>query len=188
MAAMLELESARLILRQWHDDDLSAFASLCEDPQVMRFFPDTLSRLQSAALIGRVRGHFAEHGFGLWALQRKDSGSFIGFTGLNEVGFDAPFTPAVEISWRLAREHWGLGFASEAAWAALGAGFERFQLAEVVAMAAVENIASEQVMKAIGMRRNTADDFDHPCLQGHSLQRHMLYRINREQWLETLHG
>ena len=122
MEPILELESARLLLRQWRDDDLPAFAAMCADPQVMRYFPAPLSRLESASLIGRVRGHFAEHGFGLWALERKDTGAFIGFTGLGVVGFDAPFTPAIEIGWRLAREHWGLGYASEAAWTALRCG------------------------------------------------------------------
>lgn len=96
MEPILQLESARLLLRQWRDEDLPAFAAMCADPQVMRYFPAPLSRLQSAALIGRIRGHFAEHGFGLWALERKDTGAFIGFTGLGVVGFDAPFTPATE--------------------------------------------------------------------------------------------
>ena len=98
MEPILELESARLLLRQWSDADLPEFAAMCADPQVMRYFPAPLSRLESASLIGRIRGHFAEHGFGLWALERKDTGAFIGFTGLGVVGFDAPFTPAVEIS------------------------------------------------------------------------------------------
>ena len=115
MTPILELESARLVLRQWHDDDLREFAALCADPQVMRYFPAPLTRLEAAALIGRVRGHFNEYGFGLWALERKDSGAFIGMTGLLHVGFDADFAPAVEIGWRLARRHWGLGFASYAA-------------------------------------------------------------------------
>ncbi len=92
MESILELESARLVLRQWRDSDLTAFAGMCADPHVMRYFPAKLSRLESAALIGRIRGHFAEYGFGLWALQRKDSGEFIGLTGLQHVSFDAAFT------------------------------------------------------------------------------------------------
>ena len=115
MEPILELESARLVLRQWRDSDLPDFARMCADPQVMRYFPAQLSHLESAALIGRIRGHFAEYGFGFWALQRKDTGEFIGLTGLANVSFEAGFTPAVEIGWRLAREHWGLGYASEAA-------------------------------------------------------------------------
>jgi RimJ/RimL family protein N-acetyltransferase len=189
MTPILELESARLLMRQWCDEDLPEFAALCADPQVMRYFPAPLSRLQSAALIGRIRGHFAEHGFGLWALERKDSGAFIGFTGLALVGFDAPFAPAVEIGWRLARRHWGLGFASEAAWTALRCGFGQLGLDEVVSFTATCNLPSEKVMQAIGMQRVEGGDFDHPGLPaGHPLERHLLYRISRAQWLETLHG
>lgn len=189
MEPILELESARLLMRQWQDEDLPAFAAMCADPQVMRYFPAPLSRLESASMIGRVRGHFAEHGFGLWALERKDSGEFIGFTGLGVVGFDAPFTPAVEIGWRLAKEHWGLGYASEAAWTTLRCGFDRLALKEIVSFTAQSNLPSEKVMQAIGMRHAPEDDFDHPKLAvDHPLRRHVLYRITREQWLQTLHG
>ncbi|MDE1166807.1 MAG: GNAT family N-acetyltransferase [Pseudomonas sp.] len=186
---IVELESARLLLRQWRDEDLPEFAALCADPQVMRYFPEALSRLESAALIGRIRGHFNEHGFGLWALERKDTGAFIGFTGLGVVGFDAPFAPAVEIGWRLGRRHWGLGFASEAAWTALRCGFGQLGLEQVVSFTALSNTPSEKVMQAIGMQRVKDGDFDHPKLpQRHPLERHLLYRISRAQWLETLHG
>src|SRR5690606_16438103 len=157
--------------------------------KVMRYFQALLRRLRSAYSIGGIRGHFAEHGFGLWALERKDTGAFIGFTGLGVVGFDAPFTPAIEIGWRLAREHWGLGYASEAAWTALRCGFDRLALKEVVAFTAQSNLPSEKVMQAIGMPHDSADDFEHPKLAvGHPLRHHMLYRITREQWLQTLHG
>ncbi|WP_213875415.1 GNAT family N-acetyltransferase [Pseudomonas sp. dw_358] len=188
MTRILQLESARLLLRQWRDDDLPQFAEMCADPQVMRYYPQALSRLESAAVIGNIRGHFAENGFGLWALQRKDSGEFIGFTGLNHVDFEAIFTPAVEIAWRLGRQHWGLGYASEAAWTALRCGFGQLDLDEMVAFAATANVASEKVMQAIGMRRDRSE-FDHPALaDGHPLRRHLLYRITRSQWLDTLRG
>lgn len=189
MEPILELESARLLLRQWRDDDLPEFAAMCADSQVMRYFPGLLSRLESAALIGRIRGHFGEHGFGFWALERKDTGEFIGLTGLAHVGFDAAFTPAVEIGWRLAREHWGLGYASEAAWTALRCGFDRVSLDAVVAFTTESNMPSQKVMQAIGMHYDPAGDFDHPRLVvDHPLRRHVLYRISRAQWLETLHG
>jgi len=189
MTPILQLESARLVLRQWHDDDLREFAALCADPQVMRYFPAPLTRVEAAALIGRVRGHFNEYGFGLWALERKDSGAFIGMTGLLNVNFDAPFGPAVEIGWRLAKEHWGLGYASEAAWTALRCGFDRLALKEIVSFTAQANLPSEKVMQAIGMHHAPEDDFDHPKLAvDHPLRRHVLYRITREQWLQTLHG
>ena len=183
------LESARLRLRPWRDTDLAEFAQMCTDPQVMRYFPAPLSRLESAAFIGRVRGHFAEYGYGLWALERKDTGAFIGFTGLMNVGFDAPFAPAVEIGWRLAPEHWGLGYASEAAWAVLRCAFDRLALDQVVSFTTEANLPSQKVMQAIGMQRDLAGDFEHPKLpEGHALRPHVLYRISRAQWLETLHG
>ena len=189
MEPILELESARLVLRQWRDSDLTEFARMCADPQVMRYFPAPLDRLESAALIGRIRGHFAEYGFGAWALERKDSGEFIGLTGLMNVGFDADFTPAVEIGWRLAREHWGLGFASEAAWTALRCGFDRLQLEEIVAFTTEANLPSQKVMQAIGMHYDPAADFQHPRLAADDpLRHHVLYRITRAQWLDTLHG
>lgn len=185
--AITELESARLLMRQWRDADLDAFADMCADERVMKYFPDTLSRLESAGVIGRIRGHFAEFGFGLWSLERKDTGDFIGFTGLSTVGFDAHFTPAVEIGWRLAYDHWGLGYASEAAWTALRCGFGPLGLEEVVAFTAAVNVPSEKVMQAVGMRRDTGGDFNHPALaDDHPLQPHRLYRITREEWLSTL--
>jgi len=189
MKPILKLESARLLMRQWRDEDLPEFAAMSADPQVMRYFPALLSRLESAALIGRIRGHFNEHGFGLWALERKDTGAFIGFTGLTHVSFDAPFAPAVEIAWRLAHRHWGLGFASEAAWTSLRAGFGQLGLEQIVSFTAHSNLPSEKVMQAIGMRRDAGGDFDHPRLPAsHELQRHLLYRISRDQWRDTLHG
>lgn len=189
MKPILELESARLVLRQWQDEDLAEFANLCADPQVMRYFPAPLTRLESAALIGRIRGHFAEYGFGFWALERKDTGAFIGMTGLQTVNFDAGFAPAVEIGWRLARRHWGLGFASEAAWTSLRCGFAQLGLQEVVSFTTRENQASQKVMQSIGMHADPAGDFDHPKLEaGHPLRPHALYRINRAEWQATLRG
>ena len=189
MALIRELESARLLLRQWRDDDLPAFADLCADPQVMRYFPSTLSRLESAGVIGQIRGHFAEYGYGLWALQRKDTEEFIGFTGLKHIDFEAPFAADVEIAWRLAKEHWGLGFASEAAWTCLRCAFGQLHLDEVVAFTAEQNQQSEKVMQAVGMQYDHKADFDHPKLPaGHPLSRHRLYRMTQQHWLTTLNG
>ncbi|MFF7706154.1 GNAT family N-acetyltransferase [Pseudomonas sp. NPDC007930] len=183
MTPILELHTPRLRLRQWRDADLEPFAAMCADPQVMRYFPQPLSRLQSAALIGRVRGHFNEYGFGLWALEHRASGAFLGLTGLLNVSFDAAFTPAVEIGWRLAREHWGLGYASEAAYACLACAFGQMALDEVVAFTAEPNVPSQKVMLAVGMQRDPHGDFDHPQLaEGHALRRHWLYRARRAQW------
>lgn len=189
MTLIPKLESARLILRQWHDEDLAEFAAMSADPQVMRYFPAPLSRVEAAALIGRVRGHFNEYGYGLWALERKDTGAFIGMTGLLNVNFDAPFTPAVEIGWRLARRHWGLGFASEAAWTCLRCAFAQLRLEQVVSFTTESNQASQKVMQAIGMQQDLDGSFDHPKLAADDpLRRHVLYRIDRAHWQDTLHG
>ncbi len=189
MEQIKELESPRLRLRLWRDTDLPAFAALCADPKVMRYFPAPLSRLESAALIGRFRGHFAEYGYGMWALEHNDTGAFIGCTGLLNVSFAAAFTPAVEIGWRLAPEYWGLGYASEAAWAVLRCAFDRLALDQVVSFTSEPNLPSQKVMQAIGMQCDLEGSFEHPRLdEGHPLRPHVLYRISRAQWLETLHG
>lgn len=186
MTPILELHTPRLRLRQWRNADLDGFAQMCADPQVMRYFPTTLSRLESAAFIGRVRGHFNEYGYGFWALEHTGTEQFIGLTGLAMAGFEAPFTPAVEIGWRLAREHWGLGYASEAAYACLACAFEQLALDEVVAFATEANLPSQKVMQAVGMARDLAGDFEHPELPaGHALRPHRLYRIQRGQWHDT---
>lgn len=177
------IETERLLLREWHDSDLQPLATMSADPVVMRYFPAPLSRDESAALIARCRAHFAEHGFGLWALERKDDGRFIGFAGLGHMDFEAHFTPAIEMGWRLAHDQWGQGLASEAARAALQHGFEQLALAEVIAYTALSNLPSQRVMQAIGMHRDPADDFEHPRLPpGHPLRPHLLYRISRNDW------
>ncbi|MEH6367022.1 MULTISPECIES: GNAT family N-acetyltransferase [Pseudomonas] len=185
---MIELETPRLIMRQWTPEDLPALASLNADSEVMRFFPAVLSREQSAQMLERLRGQFAAQGYGFWALQQKGSGQLIGFTGLNRVGFEASFSsatnPAVEIGWRLARKYWQQGYASEAARAALDFAFSQLQLAEVVAFTAEVNGPSIQLMQALGMQHHSREDFEHPALPaGHWLSRHVLYRITHEDWL-----
>ncbi|CAD5109054.1 GNAT family N-acetyltransferase [Zestomonas carbonaria] len=188
MAEPIELESARLHLRRWRDEDLPALAALSADPEVMRHFPAPLGQDESAALLGRIRAHFDEHGFGLWALERRDSGELIGFTGLLKVSFEVHFAPAVEIGWRLARMHWGQGLASEAARAALACGFGRLGLEEIVSFTTTGNQPSRRVMEAIGMRRDPAGDFEHPLISaGHPLRPHVLYRLRRDEW-EAAHG
>jgi RimJ/RimL family protein N-acetyltransferase len=179
-AAVPLLETERLTLRPWRDADLAPFAALNADPAVMEHFPATLSRAESDAAAARIRQELMERGFGLWALEVPGVAGFIGFTGLSVVRFEAHFTPSVEIGWRLAREHWGKGYASEAASKALAFGFERLRLAEIVSFTAVGNARSRRVMEKLGMRHDPADDFEHPSLPpGHPLRRHVLYRIRR---------
>jgi ribosomal-protein-alanine N-acetyltransferase len=179
----------RLRLRDWRDADLPAFAALNADPRVMAHFPETLDRAASDAMAERIRAHFAEHGFGFWAVEVPGEADFIGAVGLAVVGFPAHFTPAIEIGWRLAPEHWGKGYATEAAAAALAHGFGPLGLAEVVAFTVPANHRSRQVMQRLGMTRSSADDFLHPSVpEGHELRPHVLYRLQRAAWLAPRRG
>jgi RimJ/RimL family protein N-acetyltransferase len=176
----LIIETARLRLRSWRDADLEPFAALNADPRVMEFFPSRLSREQSDAVATRIRNHFEQHGYGLWAVEVPELAPFIGFVGLSVPSFDAHFTPCVEIGWRLAYEHWGCGYASEAAAAVLEFGFGALGLEEIVSFTTTTNQRSRHVMERIGMTHAPEDDFDHPSLaEGHALRRHVLYRIGR---------
>jgi RimJ/RimL family protein N-acetyltransferase len=166
------------VLRDWRDEDLAPFAALNANPQVMEHLPSVLLRVESDALAARIRAELAERGFGLWALEVPGAAPFVGFTGLSVPRFSAHITPFVEIGWRIAREHWGRGYATEAARASLSFGFERLALAEIVAFTAAGNTRSRRVMEKLGMTYDPADDFDHPGLApGHPLRRHVLYRI-----------
>jgi RimJ/RimL family protein N-acetyltransferase len=175
-----ELRTERLLLRPFRDDDLPAFAAMNADPKVMEFFPSLLSREESDALVARLREAFDRRGHGLWAIEIPGRASFAGFAGLAHPTFQAHFTPCVEIGWRLAAGHWGRGYATEAAAAVLGAAFVHVGLEEVVAFTSLDNRRSRRVMEKLGMRRDPADDFDHPALpEGHPLRRHILFRIDR---------
>lgn len=183
------ITTARLRLRPWRDEDLPAFAALNADPRVMEHFPETLSRAESDALAGRIRDHFTARGFGPWAVEVPGRAAFIGFVGLAVPEFEAPFTPCVEVGWRLAAEHWGQGYATEAASAALGHAFGPLGLAEVVSFTVVANRRSRRVMERLGMTRSPADDFEHPGLPGgHPLRPHVLYRLSRAAWLASRAG
>ena len=172
------IDTERLHLRRWRFFDRPPFAAMNADPEVMEHYPAPLSEQESDALVDRIRRHFDEHGYGLWALEVRGRGEFIGYTGLALQTFDAPFTPAVEVGWRLARSAWGKGYASEAARAAIADGFDRLGLDEIVSMTATTNVRSQRVMERLGMTRDEADDFDHPNVPvGHPLRRHVLYRL-----------
>lgn len=159
------------------------------DPEVMEHFPARLTRAESDALVDRIEASFGERGFGLWALEVAETAQFIGFTGLSVPRFQAHFTPAVEIGWRLARPFWGNGYASEAASRVLAFAFRDLGLAELVSFTSTTNVRSQAVMKRIGMTHDPADDFDHPLLEeGHPLRRHVLWRITAGRWLARQTG
>jgi RimJ/RimL family protein N-acetyltransferase len=178
---MTDLTTDRLLLRNWRDADREPFAALNADPAVMEHFPSVQTREQSDQLIDRNLPLIEERGWGLWALEVRDTGRFIGFTGLSVPSFEAHFLPAVEIGWRLSKDAWGNGYATEAARASLEHAFGPAGLEEVVSFTATTNLPSQRVMQRIGMVQD--GEFDHPRLpDGHRLQRHVLYRINRAQW------
>lgn len=180
MNSSLELQTERLVLREWRNEDLDPFASMNSDPEVMQFMPKLLSRDESVALIQRIRDHFHYYGFGWWALEVREAQSFVGFVGLSIPRFEAPFTPCVEIGWRLAREAWGQGFATEAARAAVTFGFNKLGLNEILSFTVPDNVRSRSVMERLGMSHDPAGDFDHPLLaEGHPLRKHVLYRLPR---------
>ncbi len=175
----------RLTLRAWREADVEPFAAMFADPLVMEFLPTPSDRAGIEGIVGRIRAHFTEHGFGLWAAELKATGAFIGCIGLSRVNFEAQFTPAVEVGWRLASAHWNQGYATEGAKAALDFGFTRLRLAEIVSFTVPANRRSWRVMQRIGMTHDPADDFDHPRLEaGDPLRRHVLHRISRARWEE----
>lgn len=174
------VQTDRLILRRWSDADRAPFATMNADAEVMRYFRDPLDAVASDAFVDRIERGFDELGYGLWALEERDTGEFIGFTGLARKTFAAHFNPAVEVGWRLARPAWGHGYATEAARAALAYEFEVASLDEIVSMTTETNTRSRAVMQRLGMVRNPADDFEHPALPaGHPLRPHVLYRVRR---------
>lgn len=144
-------------------------------------------RKATDAWIDRRMAHLAEHGFSFWALEAKATGEFLGAVGLLRISYDAHFSPAVEVGWRVARQFWGQGYASEAAAASIRFGFESLGLSEIVANTVAQNTSSRRVMEKLGMTHNAEDDFDHPNVpDGHPLRRQVLYRLPRSQWTVTV--
>jgi RimJ/RimL family protein N-acetyltransferase len=179
----MSLATERLILRQWRDTDRPAFAALNADPVVMEFFPATRTRAESDMVFDKLRDHIDRYGFGFWALELRETGENIGFTGLQHVDFEARFCPAVEIGWRLAMQHWGKGYATEAALASLDFAFGALELGEVVSFAVDRNIRSRSVMERIGMVHDPEFDFTHPSVDPESpIAQHAFYRIGRQGW------
>lgn len=179
---LIEIETSRLLLRQWRDTDYQPFAALNADPRVMEFFPEPLSKTQSDRMADRIRGLIEQKGWGFWAVEATGVAPFIGFVGLHEPSAELSCSPCVEVGWRLATPYWGKGYASEAAAAALRVGFEQLGLSEIVSFTAVLNQRSQAVMQRLGMQ-HWGEFFDHPAIpEGHPLQRHILYRLQQSRW------
>ncbi len=175
-----ELRTDRVLLRAWRPEDREPFATLNRDPEVVEFLPGPLDRESSDALAARCEAHFDREGFGLWAVEIPGVAPFVGFVGLSRIVFEAAFTPAVEVGWRLARPAWGHGYATEGGRTALRFGFEVVGLDQIVSFTTVRNVRSRAVMERLGMRHDPADDFEHPLLAPESpLRSHVLYRLDR---------
>jgi len=173
------LTTERLILRRWRESDHEPFARLNADPEVMRHFVRPLAREESDALVNRIEARFDERGYGLWAVERREDGAFLGFVGLAYQTFDAPFTPCVEVGWRLDRFAWGHGYATEAARAAVELGFSEIELDEIVSFTVPANLPSQRVMERLGMVRDPSADFEHPNVPlGNPLRLHWLWRLS----------
>ncbi|MDN3504599.1 MAG: GNAT family N-acetyltransferase [Rhabdochlamydiaceae bacterium] len=172
-----QITTNRLELSQWQKQDLEPFAKLNSDPKVMQFFPSTLNREQSDQLVDKIKAHFDKYGYGLWSTSLKETGEFIGFIGLLQVGFEAHFTPAIEIGWRLDHKFWGKGYATEGASVVIDYAFNTLKISEIVSFTSQLNLPSIRLMKRLGMTHDNKDDFDHPRLDStHRLCRHCLFR------------
>jgi len=182
MAETIELETHRLKLRQWRKSDFPAFALINGDPVVMEYFPSTLSETESNAMALKIQSLISERGWGFWAVEDKVSKKFIGFVGLHVPLAKLPFSPCVEIGWRLASKFWGKGYATEAASAALNVAFGRLNLVKVYSFAPKGNAKSRAVMERLHMV-NTHQNFEHPSIPaGHRLREHVLYELTKTRW------
>ncbi|MEW6707410.1 MAG: GNAT family N-acetyltransferase [Pseudomonadota bacterium] len=179
----LELRTKRTLLRQWKDSDLPAWCAMNADPEVRRYFPSVHTEEEARGEAERIRAALVQRGWGFWALELPGKLPFAGCVGLLVPAFEAHFTPAVEIGWRLPREAWGFGYASEAARAAAEFAFTHLEVDEIVAITTPANAPSRKVMERLGMWHDAAGDFDHPRLPaGHPMQRHVLYRLDRARF------
>jgi RimJ/RimL family protein N-acetyltransferase len=173
----------RLLLRRWRDGDRDPFAAMNADPTVVEHLQGPMSRERSDDFVDRIEAHWDEHGWGLWAVEVVDGAPFVGYVGLWPASYVAP--GMVEVGWRLVREHWGHGYATEAALEALRFGFTDVGLAEIVSFTVPQNVRSRRVMERIGLVRDPGGDFDHPRVDAAAhpqLVRHVLYRASRDTW------
>lgn len=180
---MPTISTRRCVLREWIDSDREPFAALNADPRVMEFFPAPLTPTQSATFLEKNSAHIAGHGFGLWAVEVPGVTAFAGTVGLLVPGFNAPFTPCIEMSWRFGFDAWGNGYACETALAVLSFGFHNLNLPEIVSFTAYRNHRSRRLMERIGMEYSRSEDFHHPNLPPeHHLSLHALYRLKRQNF------
>ena len=179
------LKTTRLLLRQWTEDDFRPFSKLCSDKDVMQFFPKLQTQDESFKMAAKIQSLISERGWGLWAVEIPVQHPFIGFVGLHIPKSNMPFSPCVEIGWRLARQHWGRGYATEAAKEALKFAFDTLSLNEVVSFTTLANERSLSVMQKIGMH-DSNENFMHPDLEASNpLREHVLYKISKAEWQQN---
>jgi RimJ/RimL family protein N-acetyltransferase len=182
MEASLDLESERVLLRQWVESDVPSFVQLNSDPKVMQYFPQALTEQESRGFVSVMSSVIDENGWGFWAAELKSSGDFIGFVGLNIPRTILPFSPCVEVGWRLHKEYWGNGYATEGGRVSLAYAFECMKIDEVVSFTTKSNYKSRKVMERLGME-NTGENFKYPDIPNeHPLSEHVLYKISKAQW------
>lgn len=183
MTMIVEIKTQRLLLRQWNKEDLTRFAALNSDPEVMQYLPKILDKEESDILANKIISLITENGWGFWAVETLKDNSFIGFVGLHEPQYELPVKPCVEIGWRLARRFWGNGYATEAGNAALEYAFKTLNLENVYSFTSVKNKKSESVMKRLKLI-NLNSNFNHPSIPNNSQHReHVLYKISKETWI-----
>lgn len=176
-----QIQTERLVLRRWRDTDLEPFAAINADEVVMQYFLAPLNQLQTTDMVQRLEAGFDNRGFGLWALELKDSETFIGFTGLSPMPAGSPGSGGVEVGWRLARTAWGSGYATEAATACITDGFHRLALPEIWSWTATANEPSQSVMRRLGMREHSVSR--HPGLPtAHRLSEHVTFHLRADDW------
>ena len=174
------IKTPRLLLRHWQDTDLEPWVAMNLDPRVTEFFPRPLPRDMALTQAETMRRKLDDLGYGWWVVDIPGVTPFAGIVCLQEVSFESHFTPAHEVGWRFASEFWHRGYATEGARGALDYGFTTLGLNEIVALTASINLPSRRVMERLGMKHDPADDFDHPKIgKGHSLERHVLYKLAR---------
>jgi RimJ/RimL family protein N-acetyltransferase len=180
----MSLETDRLILRQWKKNDFNSFAEMNSDAETMEYFPSTLTRKESDSMAKKCKALIDQNGWGYWAVQLKSNAKFVGFVGLHRPNDHFPFSPCIEIGWRLLKCHWGKGYATEAATEVLNHSFNDLSIKEIISFTSSKNHRSKSVMKRIGMV-NTGRNFNHPDLpKDHALSNQVLYKITQSQWLK----
>ncbi|MBS1538162.1 MAG: GNAT family N-acetyltransferase [Bacteroidetes bacterium] len=175
------ISTERLILRNWQGDDIELFIQMNSDIHVMKYFPGVMTREQTLEFFQRIQHHFDEYAYGLFAVEEKISGDFIGFIGFSHPRFESFFTPCIEIGWRLKATHWNKGLATEGALACLNYGFSILNFDKIYSFTSIYNLPSINVMKKIGLKHT--GDFNHPMLNEDSwLFKHILYGISRDEF------